>query len=285
MYPEIVCCLCPRNRTSGRKEIRSVKTENTSRPFYSEFAWAFDLLIDRPVQKECHTIAAWLVERGVVPGASVLDAGCGTGRYAIELGRRGYVVRGIDMFSQLIEEANQSLGTKSPQVSFTVGDILQLPASRCDAILCRGVLNDLVNDDARSSAFVSFGRALRTGGVLVLDVREWNATASRKSREPLFRKRVDTERGKLTFTSVTTLDVPTRRLVVREQHILEVNGQEHSSDYEFVMRCWTPTELDTLLRLNGFASVLYFGAYDPAVVPGDTDRLVAVAQKLRPAAS
>ena len=57
---------------------------DTSRPFYSEFAWAFNLLIDRPVQKECQAIAAWLVERGVVPGASVLDAGCGTGRYAIE---------------------------------------------------------------------------------------------------------------------------------------------------------------------------------------------------------
>src|SRR5438477_10345560 len=50
--------------------------ENPLRPFYCEFAWAFDLLIDRPVQKECRTIADWFVERGVVPGASVLDAGC-----------------------------------------------------------------------------------------------------------------------------------------------------------------------------------------------------------------
>ena len=50
------------------------------------------------------------------------------------------------------------------------------------------------------------------------------------------------------------------------------------------MRCWTPTELQSLLHLNGFDSVAYFGAYDPAVVPGVTDRLVAVAQnsKLRP---
>ena len=174
-----------------------MKTENTHRPFYSEFTWAFDLLIDRPVQKECNTIAAWLVERGVVPGACVLDAGCGTGRYAIELGRRGYVVRGIDMSVRLIEEAKRSLGVESPQVSFALGDILTLQASRYDAILCRGVLNDLVNDDERSSSFASFGRALRKGGVLVLDVREWDATAARKSQEPLFRKRVETDRGKL----------------------------------------------------------------------------------------
>ena len=62
------------------------------RPFYSEFAWAYDLLIDRPVQKECAAIAAWLVERGVVPGSTLVDSGCGTGRYAIELSRRGHVL-------------------------------------------------------------------------------------------------------------------------------------------------------------------------------------------------
>lgn len=46
-----------------------------SRPFYTEYAWAFDLLIDRPVQQEGGTIAAWLAERGLPPGATLLDAG------------------------------------------------------------------------------------------------------------------------------------------------------------------------------------------------------------------
>jgi SAM-dependent methyltransferase len=259
-----------------------MNTESGSRPFYNQFAWAFNLLIERPVQKDCDAIAAWLVERGVTPGASVLDAGCGTGRYAIELGQRGYVVDGIDMSVHLIEEANRSLGSASSQASFAVGDILALPAARYDAILCRGVLNDLVNEDERSSAIASFSRALRHSGVLVLDVREWDATAARKSREPIFRKRVDTDRGTLTFTSITELDVPTRRLMVKEQHLLEVDGQEQSSDYEFVMRCWTSTELQSLLHLNGLGSAVYFGAYDPAVVPGVTDRLVAVAHSSRP---
>jgi SAM-dependent methyltransferase len=65
---------------------------NARRPFYAEYAWAFDLLIDRPVRKECASIVAWLIGRGARLGAGVLDAGCGTGRYAIELARRGYVV-------------------------------------------------------------------------------------------------------------------------------------------------------------------------------------------------
>jgi len=249
------------------------------RPFYSEFAWAYNLLIDRPVQKEGAAIAAWLVERGVVPGSTLVDAGCGTGRYAIELSRRGYRVRGIDRSADLIEEATRSAGTRSPQVSFEVGDILALPRSNDDGVICRGVLNDVIEEDDRQSVFAAFARVLRTGGVLILDVREWDATAERKDREPLFRKRVDTDRGRLTFTSVTELDPPTRRLLVRETHTLEADGRERSWDYEFVMRCWTPVELESLLRLNGFGSVEYFGAYDPAVGRGATDRLVALAQR------
>ena len=40
--------------------------EQSSRPFYGEYAWAFDLLIDRPVSQECAAITAWFRE----PGAS-----------------------------------------------------------------------------------------------------------------------------------------------------------------------------------------------------------------------
>jgi hypothetical protein len=38
--------------------------EQSSRPFYGEYAWAFDLLIDRPVGQECAAITAWFSERG-----------------------------------------------------------------------------------------------------------------------------------------------------------------------------------------------------------------------------
>ena len=120
--------------------------------------------------------------------------------------------------------------------------------------------------------------------MLVLDVREWNATASRKALEPLFRKRVETDRGRLTFTSVTELDAQNHQLVVRENHLLEAKDRHHSSDYHFVMRCWTAVELESLFSLNGFGSVAYFGAYDPVISPGSTDRLVAVAQRLNQAA-
>ena len=255
-------------------------TPHTSaRPFYAEYAWAFDLLIDRPVQSECRTIAAWLAERGVVPGAPLLDAGCGTGRYAMELNRHGYVVHGIDRSPDLVAQALRSADSAASSASFAVGDLLEDPLSRYDAILCRGVLNDFLGESARASVFAIFNRALRPNGVLVLDVREWTRTASRKAEEPIFHKTVATERGTLTFTSVTELNANDRQLVLTERHTLNHQGNERSSDYRFVMQCWTRDELDSYLTCSGFVAPAYFGAYAIDVAAGTTDRLVAVAQR------
>jgi SAM-dependent methyltransferase len=260
-------------------------SEALRRPFYSEYAWAFDLLIDRPVRKESAVIATWLAERGILPGAEILDAGCGTGRYSIELARRGYAVHGIDLSPELVEVARQSIREPAGSVSFEVGDILALPNNEYAGILCRGVLNDIVEDEQRDGVFASFSQVLRRNGVLVLDVREWKASAERKAREPLFRKRVSTERGELTFTSVTTLDPGNKRLLISEQHALVDRGHERVSDYQFVMRCWEGHELSALLTRHGFRNVRCFGAYDPGIEVGAADRLVAVAQLSAAAAS
>jgi hypothetical protein len=82
----------------------------------------------------------------------------------------------------------------------------------------------------------------------------------------------------LTFTSVTEVDAEGHRLLVSEQHTLIDDGLERSSDYVFVMRCWTRAELDSNLRSSGFGEIAYFGAYDATIEPGSTDRLVAVAK-------
>src|SRR6478672_10844140 len=203
------------------------------RPFYTEYAWAFDLIIDRPVRKECTAIATWLVERGVRPGAALLDAGCGTGRYSRELARRGYAVRGIDLSPELVNVANASLSQSEGVLSFAVGDILAGRPERYDAILCRGVLNDLVTDRHRNAVFERFAGCLQPSGVLILDVREWTASADRKAREPVFRKRVSTDQGELTFTSTTELDREHRQLLISEEHAIVQSGRRRVRAYQF----------------------------------------------------
>ena len=85
-----------------------------------------------------------------------------------------------------------------------------MPPARYDAILCRGVLNDFVDEEGRHVVFAAFARALRPGGVVILDVREWEATAERKGREPIFRKSVVTDRGQLGSRIVARFGAPGR---------------------------------------------------------------------------
>jgi len=250
------------------------------RPFYGEFAWAYDYLVERPVAAECAGMGETLARRGIGPGATLLDAGCGNGRYAVELARRGFVVTGVDRSPALLEEAAaRARATGSAlSVKFERADILASAAgSGYGVVLCRGVLNDLVGAEERAAAFTAFARALRRRGALLLDVRDWDATVARKTAEPVSEKRVDTPRGRLVFRTVSRLDPATRRLLVSERHTLAAPSGETTAAHEFVMRCWTREELDAGLRAAGFESVEYSATYESAPPVGAGDRIVAAA--------
>ena len=56
------------------------------------------------VQEVDHVVAAL----GLRPGERVLDVGCGTGRHALELARRGIGVHGVDISQRFIDLAHTS---------------------------------------------------------------------------------------------------------------------------------------------------------------------------------
>jgi 2-polyprenyl-3-methyl-5-hydroxy-6-metoxy-1,4-benzoquinol methylase len=250
---------------------------SSARPFYHEFAWAYDALIARPVAEECADVAAALARRGVGPGAAVLDAGCGTGRYAVELARRGLTVTGVDRSPDLLAEAHRRVGDAGLPISLLEADLLDLSASPgglYDAIVCRGVLNDVIGAAARAAVLGGFARGLRPGGVMWLDVREWSRTAARKAAEPVTERRVTTPRGPLTFRSITRLEPETRRLLVSERHVLTGPAGERAVTHEFVMQCWTRDEIESALATAGFEAI------EPASGgAGFEDRLVVTAAR------
>lgn len=57
---------------------------------------------------------------------SVLDGGCGTGRVAIELARRGCEVVGVDLDTPMIEKAR----AKAPEIDFHLGDLATIDLNR-----------------------------------------------------------------------------------------------------------------------------------------------------------
>jgi SAM-dependent methyltransferase len=253
----------------------------TNRPFYTTFAWAYDWIMAEPSQEHYDHIIRLFASRGIGPGSRLLDAGCGTGRYALAMARAGYQVMGVDASPDLLLQARQKAAHEQLRLTFEEGDLLRLaPETPYDGILCRGVLNDLLDDVHRQAVFFAFASALRPAGVLVLDVREWHSTELRYTREPLFTRQMETERGTLTFQSLTSLEHETRTLRIAERHELQRGPERITADNAFAMRCWLREEVQTYLVRAGFGAIEYLGAYDPRVAVGASDRIVAIAQRL-----
>jgi trans-aconitate methyltransferase len=73
------------------------------------------------IHGEANLVAALL---GPPTGQVVLDAGCGTGRVAIELGRRGYPTVGIDLDVALLDSAR----SKAPDLQWVAADLATMAA-------------------------------------------------------------------------------------------------------------------------------------------------------------
>jgi SAM-dependent methyltransferase len=95
---------------------------------------------------------------------SVLDAGCGTGRVAIELARRGLDVVGTDLDQDMISAAS----AKAPELTWVHSDLskLDLPI-RFDAVVLAGNVIPYLAGDRRQAAVVACARHLAPGGRLI----------------------------------------------------------------------------------------------------------------------
>lgn len=80
------------------------------------------------VAKNTEGAAEAFVERLKVPsGSRVLDVACGSGNLAIPLARGGAKVTGVDIATNLLEQARQRADAESLSATFDEGDAEQLP--------------------------------------------------------------------------------------------------------------------------------------------------------------
>lgn len=118
--------------------------ENKVRRYFDSEARAFDSIYSG----EKSRFAAWLdrvlrrdmmvrfrevmQECGDVRGIEILDLGCGSGRYSIELARRGAAVTGIDAAGEMLAVARRLARDEGliQSCSFIEGDFLSLPLDR-----------------------------------------------------------------------------------------------------------------------------------------------------------
>ena len=188
---------------------------------------------------------------------AVVDAGCGTGRHAAALAEAGFDVTGLDSSPELIAVARE----RAPDVSFEVGDLRSWsPAEPADGVLCRGVLNDFVEDADRQAALDGLAQMLRPGGLLVADARELGRTRERYDHEPVV---VRTGEG-VHFRSETHFDGDV--MVVHEA----ISSADDRAESEFRMKPWTREEVERRLADAGFGRVELQTEGDRIVVAATT---------------
>jgi len=116
------------------------------------------------VQEVDHVVGAL----GLRAGEQVLDVGCGPGRHAHELARRGIVVHGVDIAEPFVELARRDA---PPGATFERLDARTLPfdgefdAAIC---LCQGAFGLMTAAGDDVAVLAGIARALRPGGRLAL---------------------------------------------------------------------------------------------------------------------
>lgn len=117
----------------------------------------------RSIHGEADLVDALLHEAG---GTRVLDAGCGTGRVAIELAARGYHVTGVDVDPAMLSTARD----KAPELAWLQADLADLAAvtdERFDLVVLAGNVMIFVDPGSEGAVLAAAAGRLIEGGVLV----------------------------------------------------------------------------------------------------------------------
>lgn len=179
------------------------------------------------------------------PEDRLLDLGCGAGRHAIELAKRGYDVTGVDISPFMLAEARKRAAEAGVEVTFVqlnlsdLGSALRGTSFDAAICLCESGLG-VLGEEADFRFLQDVHRLLKPGGGFVLT----GLNAMRRYRNPGSH-----------FDPITST-LRWRMPIKDDTEFLEED-----------QRWYTPSELRLMLRLAGFAGIEVLGC-----PPGNFDR-------------
>jgi len=205
-------------------------------------------------------------------GGAVVDLGCGRGRHAVPLSRRGFRVTGVDISEKMLRLARERASRENVSVEWVQEDMREFLRPDCfDACLSLFTSFGYFDDAENGKVLRNAGRSLKAGGALLLDLR--NAQKGLAGEE-------DHE---------TTVDVPAGRLRMcvrfdrssgraHAQHeLIRPDGIRISSGFD--VRIYSEEELETMIRAAGMRVRSVHGSLDGAPFSRGAERMVVIAKK------
>lgn len=202
------------------------------------------------------------------PGSRMLDIGCGEGRFAIELARRGFDVSGIDLAENRIAKA---LEHSSEHLHFFVHD-MRMPFYinyfdySFNFFTSFGYFNSRRDNELAAR---SFAAGLKPGGCLVIDYlnRDW-VLQQMKPHELI-------QRGELSFDIQKDYD---GAHIIKHIRFQDEQGQAHH--YTERVSAFVLADFVTLFNAVGLKLEATFGSYQlDAFDSARTPRLIMVFRK------
>jgi SAM-dependent methyltransferase len=238
--------------------------------FGDDFLRTMDRLTDVQIKTEVAFIEDSL---GVQKGGVILDLACGAGRHAVEMAVRGYNVVGYDLSLAMLARAADEAHDRKQKLNFLHGDMRDMGFEEMfDGIFCWSTSFGYFDDEKNQLVAQRIHRALRKGGMLLLDVANRDFVTQRQPSLVWF------EGDGCVCMDEMRVDFITSRLKVKRMVILD-DGRTRELDYS--IRLYTLHELGRMLHDVGFKVTDVSGhPATPGVFMGaDSPRLIVCAER------
>lgn len=140
---------------------------------YDIFSQFYDSLTDNvDYKKRAEFFRTLLMRYGVKDGATILDMGCGTGRFTCELAKMGYDMIGTDISPDMLCEARNNMYDSDVEMLLLCQSMeeLDLFGTVDCAVSTLDSINHLDSADSVKKAFYNAGLFMNPDGMFIFDI-------------------------------------------------------------------------------------------------------------------
>lgn len=195
-------------------------------------------------------------EIGLNKSLKILDIGCGTGRHAIELTKRGYKITGVDLSDSQLARAREKAEKQNVRMDFLKHDARNLPfVKEYDLVimLCEGAFPLMETDEMNYEILKNATKSLKENGKIIF--------TTLNGLFPLYHSveafcAAGAQEGNATYRS-NTFDLMT----FRDHNITELEDDNgNKKRLECNERYYMPSEITWLMQSLGYQKIEIFGA-------------------------